>query len=350
MSETKKRGRETEKKDLPQAIKSVPVVTPQIMDSCSGPAPFSNEDQARIERDSCDYKIRIKLDDAKAGRSPRRVRVYADGIYDMFHSGHARQLMQAKIACPNTYLIVGVCNDQLTHKEKGRTVNNQEERYEAVRHCRYVDEVVRDAPWTLTDEFLSYHKIDFVAHDDIPYTAGAATTGDVYSMIKARGMFLTTQRTEGISTTDVIARIIKDYDLYVRRNLERGYTAKELNVSFMKEKKLQFEEKYDKIKDKSRQWIDNWHERSHELIGSFLAMFGRDGRLKHWVKEGIRAISPSREPHHKDLDERSSSSSSPASSPLTERRPKRQRPNSRPMASCESKELKYNDYSDEEQS
>lgn len=34
------------------------------------------------------------------------------------------------------------------------------ERYEAVRHCRYVDEIVQDAPWELNDEFLEKHKVN----------------------------------------------------------------------------------------------------------------------------------------------------------------------------------------------
>ena len=37
-----------------------------------------------------------------------------------------------------------------------------DERYEAVRHCRYVDEVVREAPWELDEEFVTKHKVKMI--------------------------------------------------------------------------------------------------------------------------------------------------------------------------------------------
>lgn len=145
-------------------------------------------------------------------------------------------LKQAKLAlgdASKTHLIVGVCSDELTNKFKGKTVLDHKTRCESAAHCKWVDEVAADAPWVITDEFIDKYKIDFVAHDAIPYTdttGSAGNASDVYGHIKERGMFLETQRTEGISTSDILVTIVRDYDEYVKRNLDRGYTPKQLNL------------------------------------------------------------------------------------------------------------------------
>jgi choline-phosphate cytidylyltransferase len=141
-------------------------------------------------------------------------------------------LEQAKTALPNVTLIVGVCSDATTKDHKGNTVLNETERYESLRHCKWVDEIIPDAPWIITQDFLEKHKIDFVAHDAIPYATGAMD--DVYAFVKESGKFLATKRTSGVSTTDLITRVIKDYDLYVLRNLDRGVSGASMNVSRLK--------------------------------------------------------------------------------------------------------------------
>lgn len=239
-----------------------------------GPAPLSCDEAAIREREAVDYSIRVTEEMAASGTSPRTVRIYADGIYDLFHQGHAKQLLQAKTIFPKSkvYLIAGCCNDQLTNERKGRTVLTEQERYEALRHCRYVDEVLVDAPWTIDMEFLEKNKIDFVAQDKTPYTLGTSAE-DNYQFVKERGMFVATQRTEGVSTSDMIARIVRDYDTYVRRNLARGYSRQDLNLSFLRGQRYAFQNAVDEVKTEVADRLLRWEEQSKEMILSFINMF-----------------------------------------------------------------------------
>jgi choline-phosphate cytidylyltransferase len=191
-----------------------------------------------------------------------------------------RQLEQAKSAFPNTYLIVGVTGDAETHRRKGLTVLSGAERAETVRHCKWVDEVIPNCPWIVTSEFLNEHNIDYVAHDDEPY--GADEGDDIYAPIKTEGKFLVTQRTEGVSTTGIITKIVRDYEKYIARQFKRGTSRQELNVSWLKKNELDMKRHVAELRDSIKH---NWTSAGGEI--------GRDLRT-FWQSAGVAGLGISR--------------------------------------------------------
>jgi choline-phosphate cytidylyltransferase len=194
---------------------------------------------------------------------------------------------------------LGTINPIIKFRLKGRTVMNEFERTEAVRHCKWVDEVICPCPWIITLDFVERNNIDYVAHDDLPY--GSSGSGDIYEGIKKAGKFLATQRTDGVSTSDIIMRIIKDYDKYIWRSLDRGISPKDLGISStkafsvrVKEKIIpKLKERVEKIGDDIGSLFDRWKRNSSHFVDHFVHQFDKDYKPK---KELIMISSP----HHED--------------------------------------------------
>eukprot|EP00297_Palpitomonas_bilix_P013455 CAMPEP_0113901042 /NCGR_PEP_ID=MMETSP0780_2-20120614/21025_1 /TAXON_ID=652834 /ORGANISM="Palpitomonas bilix" /LENGTH=356 /DNA_ID=CAMNT_0000893593 /DNA_START=105 /DNA_END=1175 /DNA_ORIENTATION=- /assembly_acc=CAM_ASM_000599 len=132
------------------------------------------------------------------------VRVYCDGCFDLTHYGHFNALRQAKEL--GDVLVVGVHSDAEIKRNKGPPVLNEDERYTAIRQCKWVDELVEDAPYSCTVEFMDKHNIDFIVHgEDITVNADGV---DAYHEVKASGRFRTIKRTDGVSSTDLVGRML----------------------------------------------------------------------------------------------------------------------------------------------
>jgi choline-phosphate cytidylyltransferase len=113
------------------------------------------------------------------------VRLYADGVFDMYHIGHARLFEQVKKMFPYSTLVVGVSGDAETIAIKGKIVMSEMERSEILKHCKWVDEVICPCPWVITIDFLKKHNIHYVAHDEIPYNTGSSNPDDdIYNEVK----------------------------------------------------------------------------------------------------------------------------------------------------------------------
>ena len=92
------------------------------------------------------------------------VRIYIDGIFDLFHRGHLDVLRKAKEFRKNTTLIVGIISDSDATHYKRKPIYNEEDRYLIINSIKYVDEVIFAPPLKLTIDFIKKYQIDLVLH------------------------------------------------------------------------------------------------------------------------------------------------------------------------------------------
>jgi ethanolamine-phosphate cytidylyltransferase len=140
--------------------------------------------------------------------SKREIRIFMDGAFDLMHYGHMNAFRLGRSL--GNYLVVGVNSDKSIAECKGPPLMNDQERLAMVKSCKFVDEVIPDCPYVMNAEYVHWviqeYKIDFVVHGDDPCIVDGK---DVYAAAKEAGKFRTIPRTSGISTTDIIGRMLQ---------------------------------------------------------------------------------------------------------------------------------------------
>lgn len=138
-------------------------------------------------------------------------RVYADIVGDLFHAGHVEFFKKAK-ECGD-YLIIGILSDEDVESYKRVPILTLQERVAVISACRYVDEVIVAPPLRLTKEWIEEHGIDLVIHGD---DFNPDMLINQYGVSIDMGIFKAVPYTPGISTTNIIQRIV---DRYQKQNL-----------------------------------------------------------------------------------------------------------------------------------
>lgn len=136
------------------------------------------------------------------------IRVYMDGCFDMMHYGHCNALRQARAL--GDQLVVGVVSDDEITANKGPPVTPLDERMIMVSAVKWVDEVIPDAPYAITEEFMKKlfdeYNIDYIIHGDDPCILPDGS--DAYALAKKAGRYKQIKRTEGVSSTDIVGRML----------------------------------------------------------------------------------------------------------------------------------------------
>ena len=137
-------------------------------------------------------------------QTTRDDRLWIDGCFDFFHHGHTGVMLQSRRL--GNELLVGIHSDEDIRANKGPTVMSLDERVAAVEACRFSTGVVPHAPYVTSIPWITHYGCQYVTHgDDITSDANG---NDCYRYVKKAGRMKIVPRTPGISTTDLVGRML----------------------------------------------------------------------------------------------------------------------------------------------
>lgn len=141
--------------------------------------------------------------------------IYVAGTFDLFHVGHLDFLEKAKSL--GEYLIVGLYGDDPVSKNN-RSILNLNERMMNLLSCKYVNDVLIDAPRKVTEDLMDHFNIAMVYHGRFPSNDSdpheILKKFDPYEIPKKMGKFENIDSGSNVTTDTIIGRIKKYDDQY----------------------------------------------------------------------------------------------------------------------------------------
>ena len=144
------------------------------------------------------------------------IKVYAAGVWDLFHYGHLNLLLKAKEL--GDHLTVGVCADERVEVYKGMApVINYEDRAAIINQIKCVDRVVKYKERYNVKQ-IGELDIDIIVHGTDWENMLPAELEDTLEKLNIQMEFI--PYTKGVSTSAIKVAIIDNYR-EVLRNLQR---------------------------------------------------------------------------------------------------------------------------------
>lgn len=131
------------------------------------------------------------------------MKIYCDGIFDLFHRGHLRHLEQIhKHFDEKIYLIVGVISDDVSTTYKRKPIVDENKRLKILASCKFVDMAFITDMLIINEDFLNKYEIDYVIH---AFTEQDKNKQDKFFEVPRKlGKFIELDYNVGISTTQII--------------------------------------------------------------------------------------------------------------------------------------------------